>query len=105
MCAVSNVGDHYTQQFQPFYQTQVVPRGGLVREATSGITLQPPVSRDEFDRLFREVTEMKQLLLKAKEIDEKTNQPDCEQEEKVALLKAVAKAVGVDLSEVFKDKA
>ena len=30
-----------------------------------------------------------------------TDQPDCEVNEKVELIKAVAKAVGVDMSEIF----
>ncbi len=97
MCVVSNVGDYYGQRFQP-YQPQI---GGGIGGLGSGSILSS-ISREEFDQLKREVLEMKDLLLKAKEIDAKTGQPDCEQEDKVALLKAVAKAVGVSLDEVFK---
>lgn len=61
----------------------------------------PEVSRADFDALKREVEEMKKLLLRAKKYDEETGQPDCEMEDKVALLKKVAQLVGVDLSEVF----
>ena len=44
---------------------------------------------------------MKALLIRAKEYDERNNEPHCEMEEKVELLKKIAAAVGVDLSEVF----
>ena len=45
--------------------------------------------------------ELKKLLLAAKGYDEKTGQPDCETDDKVALIKAVAEAVGVDFDSVF----
>lgn len=47
---------------------------------------------------------MKQLLIKAKIYDEKNNEPNCEMEEKIILLKKVAELVGVNLEEVFKNK-
>ena len=50
-------------------------------------TFDNGVTRIEFDELKRTVLEMKDLLIKAKEIDAKTNQPDCEQEEKIKILK------------------
>jgi hypothetical protein len=62
----------------------------------------PPVSREEFDTLKREVEDMKKLLLRAKEYDERNNEPECHMDEKVALLKRVAELVGVNLDEVFK---
>ena len=59
------------------------------------------INHEELIALRKEVQEMKELLIKAKLYDEATNQPHCEQEEKVALLKKIAELVGVDLSEVF----
>ncbi|VDM10415.1 unnamed protein product [Wuchereria bancrofti] len=61
----------------------------------------PWATKQEFEQLKKEVEDMKKLLIRAKEYDEKTGQPDCEMEEKVALLKKVAELVGVDLSEIF----
>ena len=43
-------------------------------------------------------------LKNAKEIDRVTGQPDCEMDEKVAIIKRFAEVVGVDLSEVFGGK-
>jgi hypothetical protein len=50
----------------------------------------PQITRDEFDELKREVADMKELLKRAKEYDERTGQPDCEIDEKMmALLRAL----------------
>lgn len=62
------------------------------------------VSRLEFDALKREVIELKKLLKAAKKFDEATGQPDCEMGEKIAIIRKVAEAVGVNLDEIFKPK-
>lgn len=98
MCAVSNVGDAYSQKYNQGISTGQ-PYGGM---GHATLVYVPPVERHEFEALKREVLEMKQELLKAKEEDIKNGEPDCEMEEKVKLLKAVAEAVGVSLDEVFK---
>lgn len=87
MCAVSAVGDGWTRDFNkrfPDWQWQ-----------------QPAITRQEFLQLKREVEELKKLLEAAKKFDEATGQPDCEMEDKIALLKKIADVVGVDLSSVF----
>jgi len=88
------VGDFYTDKWDPFKRTII----------NTGQVFQMPPSRDEFDALKREVETMKALLIKAKIYDEKNNEPDCEMESKVALLKKIAEAVGVNLDEIFKKK-
>lgn len=97
MCIVSNVGDHYNDKWKErdWYPNQ--PNTGPY---VGTITLEG-VSRQEFDNLKKEVEEMKELLKMAKIIDDKTGQPDCEMEDKVAVLKAVAKALGISLEEIF----
>lgn len=59
-------------------------------------------SREEFDRLKKEVEELKLLLKAAQKFDEATGQPHCEQDEKIAFIKKIAEFVGVDLKDVFK---
>jgi hypothetical protein len=98
MCVVSMVGDHYKDKWkdwpsvfnpEPFLPSKpVFPFPNLV-------------SKEEFEALKAEVEEMKKLLERAVEYDKRTNQPHCEMEDKVALLKKVAEYVGVDLSEIF----
>ena len=46
---------------------------------------------------------MKKMLEAAKIYDKDTGQPDCEMEEKIDFLKKVAKLVGVNLEEIFKN--
>jgi hypothetical protein len=93
MCVVSMIGDHYNDKWNPPYQPSVT---------YTWTTVGP--TQEEFDNLKKEVIEMKELLKKAKIYDEKSNEPDCEMEEKMNFLREVAKLVDVDLDEVFKPK-
>lgn len=92
MCTVSMVGEHYSEKYNKLYPDT---------NFWSGATPTVYVSQREFEALKRDVEEMKKLLLRAKEYDERNNEPHCEMDEKVALLKQIAKVVGVDLSAVF----
>lgn len=96
MCVVSMIGDHYDDKWRE-------PWNGKINNTGTTYTFtNNSVSKEEFESLKKEVEEMKQLLIKAKIYDEKNNEPDCELEDKVAFLKKIAEAVGVDLEEVFK---
>lgn len=104
MCVVSMVGDHYKKtlpdQFPSWFPANPLapyPNG----PAMPVTTMPPSVSREEFLSLKKEMEQIKILLEKAKAIDIATGQPDCEIDEKVVLLKELAKLVGVDLKEVF----
>ena len=90
MCTVSMVADHYRDMFVP---KPWFPKPGVPWHVS------PPsaVSREEFDELKRQVSEMAELLKRAKIYDERNNEPDCEIEEKMELLRKVARLVGVDL--------
>lgn len=95
MCAVSMIGDYYTDKW-----------GGIKIDPSwypgPNQTVQSQqVSYADFQALKKEVEEMKALLLRAKKYDEDNNEPHCEMDEKVDLLKKVASLVGVDLEEVF----
>ena len=61
----------------------------------------PSPSQQEFDELKRQVDEMKLLLARAKKYDEENNEPDCEIDEKMKILRAVAAVVGVSLDDVL----
>ena len=109
MCTVSMIGDHYGEKWPqklpeafPMWPTRphktFIPNGDL----------RPPfdvtkISREEFDELKKDVLEMKELLKRAFKYDAEHNQPHCEHPEKVAILKEVSTAVGVDISEFFGD--
>ena len=98
------IGDHYRDKWQnpaiPYtnpYQSYPLPIPNNIPGITQYIQ---GVSQLEFDALKGDVLEMRELLKRALDYDTKNGEPHCETDDKVALLKAVAKAVGVDLSEV-----
>ena len=91
MCMVSNIGDGWAEKF-PHQWPNINPP----------YTQPSDISRQEFDALRREVQELKKLLEAAKKFDEVTGQPDCAMEQKVKLIKEVAKLVGVDLGKVLE---
>ena len=89
MCTVSMIGDHFGDKWgQEPYKTYFEDLN--------------KVTRAEFEQLKREVEEMKSLLKRAKKYDEDNGEPDCEIEDKIALLRKIAKMVGVDLDDVFQ---
>lgn len=97
MCTVSYVGDAYRKKWWPDIDSQpgqiwpqYIPTGGPTKA--------------EFEALKKEIKELKKLLKAAKIFDESTNQKDCEMEEKIALLKKLAEAVGINLDDVFVPK-
>lgn len=93
MCVVSMVGNYYQDKWNP-----IIERFPNLPKFEGNIT------REEFLELKKEVSEMKELLKRAVEYDKKNDEPSCEQEEKVKLLKLVANAVGVDLQDVFSSQ-
>jgi hypothetical protein len=100
MCTVSNIGTGWGQtvpQTYPWLQSVIQPNTtpNPVTITTLG------VSQAEFDKLKNEVEELKKLLTAAKAFDAATGQPDCEVDEKVALIRKIAEFVGVDLGDVL----
>lgn len=92
MCMISVVSDDASRRWARDF------------DWAQGFTV-PQVTKSEFDALRNEVAELKKLLLQAKEYDRATGQPDCEMEDKIAMLRKMAEFVGVDLSEVFRPAA
>lgn len=101
MCVVSMVGDYWRDRLpqQPYYpgiQPHIAPPGSL-----GAMVGNLQVTRAEFDALKKDVEELKKLLAAAKQFDEATGEPDCEHADKIALIKKLAKLVGVDMSDVL----
>lgn len=104
MCVVSMVGDYYKDTL-PYRHPGWFDRADQV-PPDSGVFPFPvvrpaEVTKAEFDALKKDMEYIKTLLMKAKELDIATGQPDCEMDDKIAFLKKIAEAVGVDLKEVF----
>lgn len=99
MCMVSAVGDNFKDSFPqkwPQFVPETTPTPQIIR-------LPSEVSKSDFDALRQEVIELKKLLTAAAAFDKSTGQRHCEMDEKVALIRALAKMVGVDLGDVFGD--
>lgn len=60
------------------------------------------ISREEFDRLKKELEGIKKLLEMAKKYDVDNNQPDCEIEDKIAWIKKTMQMFGIDTSDLLK---
>jgi hypothetical protein len=99
MCTVSNVGDYWKDDFNKRYPNinPDVYRGPL----QGYVGAQPFNSQEEIAKLRKEMEELKLLLLAAKRYDEQMGEPDCEMDDKVTLIKKIAKLVGVDMRDVF----
>lgn len=92
MCVVSNIGDHYRRS---------IPETFPWWDPTKIVMPQDAPSKEEFEKLKKEVQKMKRELDAAKKQDIAEGNPDCEMEEKVEILKQIAKLVGIDLGNVF----
>lgn len=100
MCVVSNIGDGYHRNF-PKQWPNVYPTSVPGVYPTTPFKLTPPVTREEFDKLKREVEALRELLQAARKYDEATGQPDCHMDEKVDFIKKLAEMLGVDMAGVF----
>lgn len=97
MCIVSAIGDEWRGRFPERWPNIPVPETG----SDTPFTIEPYVTRREFDKLKAELEMLREILVDAIEFDKATGQPDCETDEKVELIRTLAKALGVDMSEVF----
>ncbi len=94
MCMVSVIGDLYKDKFtKPPYAPDY-----------DFTAYTQAVTRVEFEALRKEVSDMKKLLEMAKDYDQKHGEPDCEIEEKMKLLRSVAKAVGINLDDALNPR-
>lgn len=110
MCVVSNIGDSWRRGWG---DRPISPAPAPFAPAPAVWPFGPGVSQADFDTFKRrieqdleglkaEMENLKKLLQLGKAIDDAAGAPDCEMDEKVALIKAVAEAVGVDMGDVFK---
>lgn len=113
MCAVSFIGDRFGKSIPndypwtwpyidpPYIHPMPIPKTSFPT-LPKILPIEETVSKEEFNKLKKEIEELKKLLLAAKEYDKNTGQPDCEIDEKVKTIKKLAELVGVNMDEVFK---
>lgn len=102
MCTVSMIGDGWRDQF-PERWPNIYPHIPKIDDAVSAAAFEEYKRKNEAEiaKLRKEIEELKELLLATKKFDEKTGQPNCEADDKVALIKKIAEMVGVDMNDVF----
>jgi hypothetical protein len=113
VCTVSMVGDHYRDKWErqypwtyPSIPPQIVPYPDQIQKASNPLgSVQPAVTKAEFEALKKDVEEMKELLKRAKKYDEDNGEKDCELAEKYEFIRQVAKFVGVEIEDVIGPKA
>ena len=98
MCSYSMIADHFHDKWtQPPYV--VPPPRPMDPQPVPNVMPYPiyvpqplprPITQDEVD-------ELRELLRKAKEYDKKTNQEDCELEEKKEKLRKLAREYGLEI--------
>ena len=101
MCSASMIGDYYRDKWagNPWINTTIPNHFPQYPNMAGPVTFSP-VTKEDFDKLKAEVMEMKELLKRAIKYDEVNNQPHCETEEKMELLRKVAAMVGVNLDDL-----
>ncbi len=85
MCVVSMIGDGWSRGFPDKYPWYPMD----LRATPATIPFAPAIP---------------EVSLAVKQFDEATGQPDCEIDIRVAMIKAVAKAVGVNMDGVFEER-
>lgn len=91
MCVVSMIGDHYRDLWKERYPDP--------RNYPWTVVAGPGPTKEEFDELKRQVLELKMLLERARQYDAAHQQPNCENDLKMGLLREIAKKVGVELDD------
>jgi hypothetical protein len=85
MCIVSNVGDYWGKNIYPTYPKEPLWKWDI----------------SEVERLKRDIKALKILLKAAFDFDKETGQPECQHEDKIRLIRKMAEAAGVDISDVI----
>lgn len=104
MCIVSNIGDGYQGTFSERWPTIPIPTVNPVDPMLGISWVSPDLSKfvtiDQFNALKKEIEQLKPLILEAQKFDAATGQANCDSPLKFALVKWLAKALDVDLSEL-----
>ena len=101
MCVVSGIADSFTDRTIGRYPW-VVPYIEQEPVAPPDWTYIVPefATKVELEAIRKEIQEIRELIKAAQKFDESTGQPNCDNPDKFRLLKLLAEALGVDLSEL-----
>jgi hypothetical protein len=65
------------------------------------LVIDPGVSKEDFAAFKKEFEEFKQLVKRAIKYDEDNNEPHCEVDEKVEIIRKLAEQLGVTVDDIF----
>lgn len=94
MCVVSMVADHYDKKWGQNFPS-------INNESANSLRIN--MLQGQLEQLRKEFEEFKELWKKAAEYDKQHNQPHCEQEEKLKILRKVAEVLDINIDDVLKD--
>jgi hypothetical protein len=103
MCIVSNIGDGYQDSFQRRWPQVPIPEPAPSKAEIQWFTapdLSEYVTKEDFEALKKEIEGLKKLIAEAQKFDAQTNQVNCDSPDKFVLVKWLAKALDVDLSDL-----
>ncbi len=98
MCIYSMVADDWSRRHRDVYEPILSPDSFKVTFPEKAAT------KADIEELRKELAELKKLLKAAAAYDAATGQPDCEQEEKIALIRKLAEVTGVDMEDCLPKK-
>lgn len=109
MCIVSNIGDGYREAFPHRWPMIPLPYAEPKEKPEPidwklVIDLSKYVTKREFEDLKKELEALKKVITEAQKFDAATSQPNCDSPDKFALVQWLAKALGVDLSDLKLNK-
>lgn len=88
------------QWVEPIINPTITPDPSYFRFTTP----DSPATKKDIDDLRTELQELKKLLKAAAAYDAASGQPECEQEEKIALIRKMAEITGVDMEDCLPKK-
>lgn len=106
MCVVSMVSDHQINKWGEWINQENLYTPIIVKNVdTKQLEVKIENLTAQFEELRRDFTDFKKLVLRAIDYDERNNEPECEVEDKVRLIKEMANHLGIDVSDIWsKDK-
>jgi hypothetical protein len=98
------VMDHYKDKWtdndwiKPTFPTVPYPTSpGTGITGFPPAVINPAATKEDIDALKKDLEELKSLVKRALKYDEENGEPECETEAKVAIIKSVADALGVEI--------
>lgn len=107
MCVMSMVSDYEIDKWRqwaspvspPNTTTPIVIQNGDPKK----LEIQIENLNKNFEELRKDFLDFKKLILKAIDYDERNNEPECEVEDKVRLIKEIAGRLNIDVSDIWPE--